>query len=63
MEFGEIKGIVENPGTNFAQVEFTLLRTNVTPFGEILMGYNSQDQEIIKSQTFIKYDDGWRISK
>lgn len=59
LDFGEITGIVERKEYNMAEVSFTLVPSNVTPFGSIAFQYNGS--AISQTATFIKYDDGWRI--
>lgn len=59
LSFGEITGIVERKEFNIAEVSYTLVRSNITPFGRIAFGYN--ESPISKTVTFTKYDDGWRI--
>jgi hypothetical protein len=59
LDFGEIKGIKEIKQFNAAEVEYTLIRTGVSPFGRI--AFNLQEKEITYIGRFIKYDDGWRM--
>ncbi len=56
LNFDEITGISDNDEFN-KEVHYTLKCTDLTPFGEILLGTNS----IQKVAYFKKYDDGWRI--
>jgi hypothetical protein len=58
LDFGEITGIVTQPGLNVAQVNYTEKVTNMTPFGIAL---NIPQQTFNRKATFTKYDDGWRI--
>jgi len=57
----EITGIVERKELNSADVSYTEIIKDITPFGisldvhEINLG--------VKTVTFTKYDDGWRIGK
>ena len=58
IKFKEVTGIA-NIDENIAEVQFSVTRENVTPFGE-LNGYKNGD--IINYSVVIqKYDDGWRI--
>ena len=59
-EFGEITGIVERKELNGAEVNYTLKRTNITPFGRIL--FNLTETTFNRTATFTKFDDGWRIN-
>jgi hypothetical protein len=59
IEFGEITGIIQSENGNSARVEFTLNRTNITPFGRIV--FNLKEDHENRILDFIKYDDGWRI--
>jgi hypothetical protein len=61
LSFGSITGIVERSGLNLAEVTYTLVRKDITPFGRIIFKLN--EETINKVETFTKYDDGWRISK
>lgn len=45
---------------NYATVEFTCVRYNVTPFGKH-QGYKEND-EVKYTVLMAKYDDGWRIT-
>lgn len=57
--FGEVTGILEIDPKK-VEVEFSIIRKNVTPFGLYL--YDMKMNEILKKKTiFSKYDDGWRI--
>ncbi len=59
LEFGEILGIVEYSEYSTAEVKYSLVRKEITPFGR---ASNIQEgSTIIKKATFIKYNDGWRI--
>ena len=60
LDFGEITGIIENEELNNAEVQYTLIRKNVTPFGK---AKNLLEGKVSKSALFTKYDDGWRITK
>lgn len=57
LTFDEITGISKNDQSN-TEVHFTLKYSNLTPFGEVLLGNNSTVQKVTY---FKKYDDGWRI--
>ena len=59
VEFGEVTGIVEREEFKNAEVNYTVRRTNITPFGRIL--FNINEETINRSVVFTKYDDGWRI--
>jgi hypothetical protein len=60
VSFGEITGIVERKGLNEAEVDFTLVRSKVTPFGKAYKLFEgAENQKLI----FKKYDDGWRINQ
>lgn len=59
LDFGEITGIVEQKEFNTAEVNYTLIRKNLTPFSA---AFNINEGTINKSATFTKYDDGWRIN-
>ncbi|MCE5320663.1 MAG: hypothetical protein LLF93_06135 [Bacteroidales bacterium] len=59
LEFGEITGIVERKEFNIAEVNYTTKRTNITPFGN---AYHVNEEVYNNTETFTKYDDGWRIS-
>ncbi len=59
LEFGEITGIVERKELNIAEVNYTLRRINITPFGSMI--YNAKEEIIARTISFTKYDDGWRI--
>jgi hypothetical protein len=63
--FGEITGIQVFEQSNLASVEYTLRRTNWTPFGEF---YRQRDPshypEVIPLKVELqRYDDGWRLKK
>lgn len=60
IEFGEVTGIVERKEFNVSEVNFTIKRTNITPFGRIV--FNLNEETNTRSVTFTKYDDGWRIN-
>ena len=60
MEFGEILGILAKKELNLAQVDYTLIRKDITPFGRIV--FKLDEKTINNSVTFAKYDDGWRIA-
>lgn len=66
VQFGEITGITESNygGQNSATVEYKLILSNVTPFGESLPNGGSVRDRFGQGNmraTFVKYDDGWRI--
>lgn len=60
-EFGEVTGIIESKESKSAEVNYTIRRINITPFGRIV--FNLNEETYNKSETFTKYDDGWRINK
>jgi hypothetical protein len=62
--FGEITGIQTNEQSGTAVVEYSLRRSNWTPFGEYYRKANPNAYpEVIPSRaTFTRYDDGWRIT-
>lgn len=68
-EFGGITGIQVVPQFNAAQVEWTVI-TKATPFGGRPLGaavrYGGNNYVSVgtnkKTETFTKYDDGWRIT-
>jgi hypothetical protein len=60
-EFGEITGIVERKEFNTSEVNYTIRRTNITPFGRIV--FNINEETYNRTETFTKYDDGWRINQ
>lgn len=55
--FGEVSGIQMNDQMKVAQVDYTLQRTNFTPFGS-----SASHASIAKHSSFSLYDDGWRIN-
>jgi hypothetical protein len=62
--FNEITGIRTDEQSGTAVVEYSLRRTNWTPFGDY---YRKQDSraypEVIATRaTFTRYDDGWRLT-
>lgn len=60
-EFNEVTGIVfDDEAKTKAKVEFSVRRTNITPFG-VFKEYNEGDI-VDLSVEFTKYDDGWRIT-
>ena len=62
--FNEITGIQINDQTKVATVEYSLKRTNWTPFGEYFKEKQpAKYPEIIVGQraSLQKYDDGWRM--
>jgi hypothetical protein len=60
LELNEVTGIRLDDGKNTAIVDYTLRRTDVTPFGNAMELY---DGDIIEKQiAFQLYDDGWRIT-
>jgi len=59
LDFGEVTGIVEEKMINAAYAIYTLKKSNISPFGRIINNVSEETME--KSQTFIKFDDGWRI--
>jgi hypothetical protein len=66
LQFGEITGITENnySGQNSATVEYRLVLSDITPFGEHLPSGGSIRDRFGQGNmraTFVKYDDGWRI--
>jgi vancomycin resistance protein YoaR len=62
--FGEITGIQVNEQAGTATVEYSLRRTNWTPFGDYYKQQTPQDfpEVIAQSATFSKYDNGWRLT-
>jgi hypothetical protein len=60
LDFGQITGIVEQDVLNAAEVKYTLVRKNITPFGR---AFDINEGSIDKSITFTRYDDGWKINK
>ena len=57
--FDKITGIVMNEDQTTADVDYTLLRSDITMFGEFI---NLEDGEVLeRSASFQKYDDGWRL--
>ena len=62
IKFGEVTGILEMKDANKAEVEYTIFRKDVTPFGKIVWDFNEGDG-IKKKVTFARYDDGWKISE
>lgn len=56
IDFGEVTGIQTDEQYGASDVHYTLVRKNITPFGQHL----SQDP-IDKLANFSLYDDGWRI--
>ena len=58
VDFGEITGIQIQEQFKVAEANYTLIRKNITPFGENI----SQRPENRRS-TFSLYDDGWRINR
>lgn len=66
IRFGEITGIRENnyAGQNSATVEYKLVLSDITPFGEHLPDERNVREYFRQGNmqaTFIKYDDGWRL--
>lgn len=55
--FGEITGIQIQEQFKVAEVNYTLIRKNITPFGSNI----SQEPET-RSASFALFDDGWRIN-
>ncbi|MGB3345042.1 MAG: hypothetical protein WBA61_14130 [Aequorivita sp.] len=60
LEFGEITGIKSYPENSSAMVDYTIKRTNITPFGALS---HLKEEIIEKTASFDKYDDGWRLRK
>lgn len=62
--FGEITGIRINELSGTAVVEYSLKRSNWTPFGEYYRKTNPNAYpEVIPLQAaFTRYDDGWRMT-
>ncbi|MFN8319605.1 MAG: hypothetical protein U0V54_09325 [Saprospiraceae bacterium] len=58
VDFGQITGILELEEQNIAEVEFTIVRSNITPFGEFMHVKEGPENKKVR---FIKFDDGWRI--
>jgi len=61
IKFGEVTGILEIKEAKKAEVEYTIFRNNVTPFGQIVWDF-TEGEVIKKKVTFARYDDGWKIS-
>ena len=47
------------PEMNIAEVEYTLVRKSITPFGKC--NKLEKDSVIDRKATFQKYNDGWRL--
>lgn len=60
LDFDQITGIIEKDANSTAEVTYTLKRKNVTPFGKIAF-HLGNGVSVIKTVSFSKYDDGWRI--
>ena len=63
-KFGKIISIHEIPQMNAAEVKYTIIRTNFTPFGKLYRTYwNNKplEKSITKSIMFKKLNDGWAI--
>jgi len=56
IDFGEITGIQKQEQFKIAEVHYTLIRKNITPFG-----INISQQPEDRTQSFSLFDDGWRI--
>jgi hypothetical protein len=56
LTFGEITGIQIQEQSKMAVADYTLMRTNITPFGS-----NLSTTPISRQATFTLYDNGWRI--
>jgi hypothetical protein len=69
IEFEEVTGIVEYKGLNAADVNCTLVRTNITEFGRMANNVDPYDtdkkikEKIGHLLNFRKYDDGWRLGQ
>jgi hypothetical protein len=59
LALGEITGIRELEGVGVAEVSYTLVREDITPFGKIM--FNMAAGTLQRTATFTKFDDGWRI--
>lgn len=59
INFGEITGIAQLM-PNIAKVEYTVIFSDLTPFGAIL---GASAGSINKSATLMLYDDGWRLTE
>lgn len=55
--FGEITGIQIQEQFKVAEVNYTLIRKNITPFGS-----NISKEHETRSASFSLFDDGWRIN-
>lgn len=60
-ELGEVTGVKMIDGENRAEVEYTTLYKNVTPFAKLLKLQLNEKKN--NKAHFVLYDDGWRISK
>jgi len=56
--FGEVTGIQTNEQSGIAEVNYTLKRENITPFG-----INISQTPLNRMTSFSLYDDGWRINQ
>ena len=62
--FGEITGIQVNEQVGTATVEYSVRRTNWSPFGDYYKRQTPQayPEVIAQSATFSRYDNGWRLT-
>jgi hypothetical protein len=60
VSFGEITGIIERKELNEAEVNFTIVRSKITPFG--IANKLNEGPENLKI-IMAKYDNGWRIKE
>lgn len=65
LTFGEITGIQLNDQAGTAVVEYTVKRTNWTPFGEYYRKSGPADlpDTTARKASFTRYDDGWRLTR
>lgn len=67
IEFVEVTGIREFKESNSADVEFSLIKTKITPFGQAYKNnywidpYEIEEKHYAFACKFLLYDDGWRI--
>ncbi|MFZ4726764.1 MAG: hypothetical protein ACOYMD_15125, partial [Paludibacter sp.] len=61
--FGEVTGIRDTGDNNTAIVEYTEKIIEVTPVGQMYNNGPQLGQTTPAKAYFVKYDDGWRLSK
>lgn len=63
--FGDVTGIQTDEQAGTLIVEYSIKRTNWTPFGEYYRQQNPQQypETIARKATFKLYDDGWRLTQ